>query len=355
MQNKILLILSLVLTLGLTSIFGQIQTVEATKSPTTKKSISGGVLNGKAVTLVKPSYPAAANTAGVGGAVIVQVTVDENGDVISAKAVSGDPLLHQECERVARASKFEPTTLEGQPVRITGVVVYNFVPALTMIQIGYELSLAEKSKVIQKYQVNSINGTLPPSWEKEKELLKKLDSLLVEKPTPDTAPKKPATANVNADKPSETLTFRGNSTGIVSKDVATSPNTDQPLRLGIATKIGSVPYDSKYPVSDDALALINELQSALEKRLSVRDNILWSFKLGKTLGRLKAELENGEKTRLNISELNQLVANTPINILQTVTEKIKELIKISNQTLTNAERMEKMSLLIENLRNIKSY
>ena len=354
MQNKIILILSLVLTFGLTNISGQIQTVEATKSQTTKKHISGGVLNGKAVTLVKPSYPAAAITAGVGGAVNVQVTIDENGDVVAAKAVSGNPLLYQECERVARASKFSPTILEGQPVIITGIVVYNFVPALTMIQVGYKLSLAEKSKSIQKYQVNSINGTFPPTWEREKELLKKLDSLLVEKAAPDNVSVKPATADINTDKPSPDMTFRGNSTGTASKDAVTTPNTDRQLS-GIATRISSTSYDSKYTVSDDALALINELQSALEKRLKVRENIRWSFKFGETLGKLKAELENGEKTRLNISELNQLTANIPTNVPQTVTEKIKELVEISSQPMKNAERVEKMSPLIENLRNIKSY
>lgn len=90
--------------------------------------INGGVLNGKAVSFPKPAYPAAARAVRASGAVSVQVTVDEAGDVISASAVSGHPLLRQAAEEAARQAKFTPTTLSGQPVKITGVIVYNFVP-----------------------------------------------------------------------------------------------------------------------------------------------------------------------------------------------------------------------------------
>lgn len=57
-----------------------------TSSPTIKV-ISGGVINGKAIDLPKPAYPAAAWAVKASGAVNVQVTVDENGDVILASAV----------------------------------------------------------------------------------------------------------------------------------------------------------------------------------------------------------------------------------------------------------------------------
>lgn len=92
------------------------------------KKISGGILNGKAETLVKPEYPAAARTVRAAGAVNVQVIVDEQGAIISAAAVSGHPLLRQAAEKAALASKLAPTTLQGQPVQIVGIIVYNFVP-----------------------------------------------------------------------------------------------------------------------------------------------------------------------------------------------------------------------------------
>ena len=94
--------------------------------PPVPKTVSGGVVNGKAVNLVKPPYPPAARAVRAAGTVNVQVTIDENGNVISASAVSGHPLLKQAAESAARSSKFSPTTLSGQKVKVTGVIVYNF-------------------------------------------------------------------------------------------------------------------------------------------------------------------------------------------------------------------------------------
>jgi periplasmic protein TonB len=95
--------------------------------PTPRAPISGGVLNGKAVRLVQPQYPPIARSAHASGQVSVQITIDENGNVISAHAVSGHPLLQAAAVGAARASKFTPTKLSGQPVKVSGVIIYNFV------------------------------------------------------------------------------------------------------------------------------------------------------------------------------------------------------------------------------------
>ena len=99
----------------------------ATPKPTPHAPISGGVLNGKAVHLVTPPYPAIARSAHAAGSVQVQVLIDENGNVVSAHAVSGHPLLQAAAVAAARASKFTPTKLSGQPVKVNGVIIYNFV------------------------------------------------------------------------------------------------------------------------------------------------------------------------------------------------------------------------------------
>ena len=91
------------------------------------KPINGGILNNKAVALPVPEYPAAAKAVRAQGAVNVQVTVDEEGNVISVAAVSGHPLLRAAAVNAAREAKFAPTQLSGQPIKITGVLVYNFV------------------------------------------------------------------------------------------------------------------------------------------------------------------------------------------------------------------------------------
>lgn len=101
-----------------------------TPSPTPKKPtapISGGVLNGKAISKPQPPYPAIAKAARASGAVTVQIVVDETGKVISAHAVSGHPLLQQAAVQAAFQARFSPTMLSGQPVKVSGIITYNFV------------------------------------------------------------------------------------------------------------------------------------------------------------------------------------------------------------------------------------
>lgn len=85
-----------------------------------------GVLNGKAINLPLPEYPSIARAARASGTVTVQVTIDEDGNVISAQAVSGHPLLRAAGVTAARQAKFAPTKVAGQPVKVQGVLTYNF-------------------------------------------------------------------------------------------------------------------------------------------------------------------------------------------------------------------------------------
>ena len=89
--------------------------------------ISGGVLNGKALTLGRPEYPSAARANYDQGQVRVQIVIDEFGRVIKADAISGPTTLREAAVKAALKSRFTPTRLMGQPVKISGVIVYNFI------------------------------------------------------------------------------------------------------------------------------------------------------------------------------------------------------------------------------------
>ncbi|MCU1265936.1 MAG: TonB family C-terminal domain protein [Acidobacteria bacterium] len=93
-----------------------------------KGAIKGGVLNAKATSLPSPNYPAVAKAARASGTVVVQVLVDETGNVVSAHAISGHPLLRAAAEAAARNAKFTPTKLSGKPVKVSGTISYNFTP-----------------------------------------------------------------------------------------------------------------------------------------------------------------------------------------------------------------------------------
>lgn len=102
------------------------------ETPTPARSIpsriSGGVVNGKAITLPVPAYPSAARSARVAGSVSVQVIISKTGSVMSARAVSGHPLLRSAAVSAAQRARFRPTLLSGEPVEVSGVIVYNFKP-----------------------------------------------------------------------------------------------------------------------------------------------------------------------------------------------------------------------------------
>jgi TonB family protein len=87
---------------------------------------SGGVFQASATNRVEPVYPPLAKAARVSGAVVVEVTLDEEGNVISARALSGHPLLKDAAVAAARDWRFKPTTLTGVPVRVIGTITFNF-------------------------------------------------------------------------------------------------------------------------------------------------------------------------------------------------------------------------------------
>jgi TonB family protein len=89
---------------------------------------SGRILNGRAISLISPVYPAIARAAHASGSVSVQVVIDLEGNVIAAQVITGHPLLQAAAIKAARESKFSPTKLDGRPVFVAGVIIYNFVP-----------------------------------------------------------------------------------------------------------------------------------------------------------------------------------------------------------------------------------
>lgn len=74
----------------------------------------------------EPTYPPIARAARAEGTVGVRVTVDEEGNVVRAEAVSGHPLLQAAAVDAARQSKFKPAVVEGKPVRVSAVISYVF-------------------------------------------------------------------------------------------------------------------------------------------------------------------------------------------------------------------------------------
>jgi len=84
------------------------------------------VLQGKAIVRQTPDYPPLAKQIRLAGSVPVEIIISPDGRVESARAMSGHPLLATAAVKAAYGWRFGPTLLNGTPVRVTGVIVFNF-------------------------------------------------------------------------------------------------------------------------------------------------------------------------------------------------------------------------------------
>jgi periplasmic protein TonB len=75
---------------------------------------------------VQPEYPTLARQVHMSGTVVVDAVIDEGGNVVQARAVSGQPLLIPAALQAVLQWKYEPTTLNGQPVSVELEVQVHF-------------------------------------------------------------------------------------------------------------------------------------------------------------------------------------------------------------------------------------
>lgn len=313
MKKQFLLIVSVIL-------FGA-SFAAAQNTPAPAKQINKGVLNGAAVNLAKPPYPPAALAVRASGAVNIQVTIDEEGTVVSAAAVSGHPLLRGACVAAAKQSKFSPTLLEGQPVRVTGIIVYNFIAPMSFYQIGYQLALAEKSALTEQFPAANISSNLPNEWKEEKDQTSQLGTYAFLQ----NNKKQTVSSQQSAPDTSKALTH--------SADLSAG-NYRGVLTVGSLAPAGA-PFDAENFKPSEA---IKKLHTNIENRLSGDPEKLWSFKFGSTLGSIAAEIESGEKTQANIAELNRIIADAPPNASKSVIDKAKEIVDFAQQGVFDGEK-----------------
>jgi TonB family protein len=114
-----------------------------------KANLGSEVVPGIALSKAAPEYPPTAKAAKASGPVIVQALISETGEVLEAQVLSGHPLLREAALQGARRWRFGPTTLSGRPVKIRGVLTFNF------ILHDEEQSPAQDARSATKYAVNT--------------------------------------------------------------------------------------------------------------------------------------------------------------------------------------------------------
>ena len=174
-KSKTLLLLFFLLIFSTQSV--QPQTNSKNKKKPTK-TISLGVINVRAIDLVKPEFPQAAWEMGIYGLVKIGVLIDEKGNVFSAKKISGNLVLISAATNAALQSKFIPLKIGDQPVKVAGIIHYNFIPdQFNWLETGYILG-SSKSNF---YSVENLIDRFPVGFQEENNLLKQSNNEKIKK------------------------------------------------------------------------------------------------------------------------------------------------------------------------------
>jgi TonB family protein len=300
------------------------------------KTLSGGVLNGKATSLPKPPYPPAARAVGASGAVTVQVLIDENGDVISASAVSGHPLLKAAAVQAARGAKFSPTKLEGAPVKVSGVITYNFVGALYLARLAFVVSHAERTSSFGKYSAPaSLAYQLPADWEREREILNSLTFEETPKPAQkidDSKAQPKGEENYTAQPPDvNRYTVKGDVNFSAASTVFYGPRK----------------LDAK------SVAAVRTLLDLIEQRSSVNSSATWSFELGKAIASLVADIDDQTKFQTDLAVIESLAVRAPSGVTQYSLQKVAEFVEFCKKEGLRDDNREEIISKAEMLSNLR--
>ncbi len=263
--------------------------------------IHGGVVNGKALSLPEPEFPAAAKAIGAGGAVNVEVVIDEEGNVESAEAVSGHPLLRSASENAARQAKFSPSKLEGNPAKVSGVIIYTFGEP-----IGDDEAIA-----VEEIEHMGISASL--------RLMERVN----------TDPKLSSVTEIFFEEFAKELKGEG-----------------FPAELESINELAKA-------TSQRRNEILVDLKTVFKRDLS--DNGLWQFDVGEVLGDLLAESLKqatlGESDpnfyRVNLLKLKEVMKSSPKTFPADLRVKINEIVEFGNDT--SLEDPEVLGRLVEKI------
>jgi TonB family protein len=284
-----------------------------------------GTIKRKAAYLPKPRYPREALEAGADGTIRVEVTIDAEGNVVSAKAVSGNPLLFAVSEEAARKTKFRSNdAATGE----TGFLTYNYViQAATWLRIGYDLAVIQKAPTLRPFIVSRIAKAFQPEWKSEHEILGKLAEMRrIEVETENALP--------NDDRP-----------GFVRRSV--------PTTMGQAEVRAQIIMPRMNPPTPERTALAQNLVTSLQNRLAGDEANLWKLNLGANLFNAFLLTRNSVEMRNAAQILRRSLDSAPANTPAETLAALRELIGIFENGRRSTETLDELGKAMSVLFKIK--
>jgi len=293
--------------------------------------VSGGILNGKATSLPTPAYPAAAAAIGATGPVTVQVLIDELGKVTAPKAVAGHELLRAAAVEAASKATFSPTKLEGKLVKVSGVIVYNFAPPLSVTRLIFVLSHADLTGRFGAFASgDSLAVQLPADWTQEKELLNSLTFA----------------------EASQNLSSDGSGKSGATGDLSAGGKLTQPKSASVKGDLHLPSYTAR-DLDERSRGSVRELLDAVKARGSNDDRSEWEFELGKALAELVTVLEDQSDLGPTIEKLREVRDSAPAEVAPRSREQLSQFVEGFNDvkiTDENRAEMVKSAVRLTNLR-----
>jgi TonB family protein len=255
---------------------------------------TGNIGGAKAILLPKPVYPVEAREAGAEGKVKVEVTIDENGNVTAAKAVSGHPALFEAAQNAALKSKFSVPKVGGEGTKVSGFITYDFlIETPNWFKVGYDIAVIEKLPTLGFFQIPVIKKAIQTDWQTEIDLLEQLRVIRNEE--------KKAFDNMPVERP-----------------VLMNSRTPNSVSQSISARL-YIP-----PQNPQKISAAQNLLTALQGRLAGDESKLWQLNLGIAFIKVQ-ELNRNPNTRQNAVEiLKPFVESAPAEY----SEKLKNLIDI---------------------------
>jgi TonB family protein len=256
--------------------------------------VTGNVGGVKAIILVKPAYPDAAKEIGAEGKVRVEIEIEEAGNVISAKAVSGQPSLYEAAQNAALKSKFNTPTVNGLKTKVSGHLNYNFlIETPSWFIVGYSLPGAIYS------QPPVIKKVFQADWAEENALIDQLTEI-----------KRLEPKNVRPILVNESVETTGSKT-FVRQSVQ-------------GTLI--VP-----PRNYEAGTISQNLINSLQKRLANDELNLWKFNLGLNILEAIGNVRNPAERQDSSLIVKRAIETAPSNVSPEVLAELKRLLKLFDE------------------------
>ncbi len=333
MNKKIVFVFIFSLTLFVAEVFSQQPSIIQNTPPVLRDNqidapefylvgdITGNIGEAKAIVLAKPTYPIEAKEAGAEGKIRVNIEIDENGGVTSAKAVSGHQLLYDTAQNAALKSKFLTPKINDQRVKVSGYLNYNFlIETPNWFKVGYDLALVEKLTAIDLLQTAVIKKAFQADWQTENDLILQLAEI--------------KRVNPPIGKPL-----------FVSKTVENSVGTNSAgQRIEGRLNIPSPNYQ-QVPVAQNLI-------SALRGRLGNDKKSLWEFNLGVAFIESQDIFLDSRKRRVASENLRRFVKDAPADIQPEFLANLKNLMNLFEQK-SSEQSITEMYKIFANLQRFK--